>query len=97
VSQHGVDNARTFVDRVRAQTSMFKQSPDAAAALSTALTGVARTYGAVDDALADFFAPMAWARGMTPPRYRPPATGQLAAAVEVKRGHCMRIGQAYIA
>jgi hypothetical protein len=97
ISREGVSEARSFVGRLRAQTSMFKANPGAAEALSEALAGVGATYEAVDDAVARFLAPVAAGKALTPARYRPLATGALTAEIEAKRGHCTHIGQAYIA
>ncbi len=96
-SRGGVREARSFVARLRAQTNMFKQNPAAAEALSEALAGVGSTYEAVSDVVDQFVAPVAGGTALTPARYRPLATGRLTAEIEAKRGHCTRIGQAYIA
>lgn len=96
-SRDGVREARSFVRRLRAQTRMFKENPAAAEALSEALAGVGGTYEAVTDAVDEFVAPVAGGKALTPARYRPLATGRLAADIEAKRGHCTRISEAYIA
>ncbi len=95
-SRNGVLVARRFVGRLRAQSGMFKQNPAAAAALSEALAGVGDTYDAVNGAVDDFVAPLAKGKALTQARYRPLATGRLASDIEEERGHCTRIGQAYI-
>jgi hypothetical protein len=95
-SKHGLLRARDVMTRIRTQTGMFKRNPDSAAALGAALSGVADTFQAVDGAVERFLAPIDARAALTPTRYRRLATGRLTAEIEAKRGHCTRIGQAYI-
>jgi hypothetical protein len=96
-SRSGVREAQRFVSRVREHTTMFRNNPEAAAALHAALDGVGETYDAVQQAIDDFFAPSGSRAALTAERYRPLAAGRLMADIEGNRGHCTRIGQAYIA
>ena len=93
---YGADEARWFLERIRARSDMFAANPGASAGLRSALTGVRDTYAVVGESIDTFLAPATEHSAITLDRYRPLADGQLVTHISRQRGHCKQIAQVYI-
>jgi hypothetical protein len=93
---YGADEARQFLERVRALSDMFAANPGSSAALQSAFAGIRDTYAVVGESIDTFLAPVTGQGAMTLGRYRPLADGRLVTHVSRQRGHCKRIAQVYI-
>jgi hypothetical protein len=93
---YGADEARWFLERVRALSDMFAANPGSSAGLRSALAGIRDTYAVVGESIDTFLAPVTKQGDLTLDRYRPLADGRLVTHISRQRGHCKRIAQVYI-
>lgn len=94
-ARYGADEARRFLERVRALSDMFDANPGSAAGLRSALTGIRDTYDVVGKSIDTYLAPTTAHLAITLDRYRPLADGRLVLDIEDGRGHCWQIAEAY--
>jgi len=94
-ARYGADEARRFLERVRALSDMLAANPGSAEGLRSALTGIRDTYGVVGKSIDEYLEPVTAHLAITLDRYRPLADGRLVLDIEDGRGHCWRIEEAY--